>query len=91
MIFQDDRTPEQKKTPHLIVLGTDRFLSGWGKAEGGKSYAGWAVPVGQVDKMEQRIRGRSDMQRVRVVGANYRPPAGPGHCHIYASAFSEEM
>ena len=40
MIFQDDRTPEQKKTHTLIVLATDRFMSGWGMAKNGVSYAG---------------------------------------------------
>lgn len=85
MIFQDDRTPEQKKIPHVIVLATDRFMSGWGGAKGGPSYAGWAVPLNKADEVERRIRGRAEMRRVRIVGATYRPKAGPGHCHIYAS------
>ena len=37
MKFIDDRTPEQRKTHHVLWGGTDTFLSGWGKAEGGPS------------------------------------------------------
>jgi len=83
VIFKDDRTPEQKRTHTLIVLMTDRFLSGWGMAEGGPSYAGWACTPDTVNTIEQRIRNRSDAKRVRIVLGDYRPPAGPGHCHIY--------
>ena len=83
MIFVDDRTEEQKETHPLIVMMTDSFLSGWGEARDGPSYAGWAVPVEDVDAMESRIRQRSDAKRVRIVSSDYRPPSGPGHCHIY--------
>ena len=40
MILEDDRTKAQQGW--LICLMTDRCLSGWGKATGGPSYAGWA-------------------------------------------------
>jgi len=83
MIFQDDRTPAQRLTHPLIVMMTDRFLSGWGLAGSGPSYAGWACRVELVDQVKQRIRQRSDATRVRVVGRSYRPPRGSGHCHIY--------
>ena len=85
MILKDERTPEQHKTHTLIVLMTDRFMSGWGQATGGYSYAGWACTPALLDTIEQRIRARSDAMRVRIVGGNYRPPAGPGHCHIYVA------
>ena len=85
MFVQDDRTPEQMKIPHLIVMMTDAFMSGWGEAEGGPSYAGWAVTEGYVNSVESRVRNRSDARRVRIVLSTYRPPSGPGHCHIYAS------
>ena len=83
MTLRDDRTPEQKETHRTIVLMTDRFMSGWGLATGGPSYAGWAVEDGYINACESRIRGRSDSSRVRIVGGNYRPPSGPGDCHIY--------
>ncbi len=83
MVLVDDRTDEQKTSHPMIVLMTDKFMSGWGAATGGPSYAGWAVSVDDVDAMETRIRERSDAKNVRIVSSDYRPPSGPGHCHIY--------
>ncbi len=85
MIYVDDRTPDQKRTHTIIVLMTDRFMSGWGQAAGGPSYAGWACRPEQADAIEQCIRARSDARRVRVVRGNYRPPSGAGHCHVYVA------
>jgi hypothetical protein len=85
MITQDDRTPQQKQTHTLIVIMTDSFMSGWGLAEGGPSYAGWACQPQIIDMVEARIRARDDARRVRIVLGNYRPPTGPGHCHIYVA------
>ena len=86
MTFQDDRTPEQKTTHTLIVMMTDSFLSGWGGASGGLSYAGWACTPDMLDVIEQRIRNRSDAKRVRVVSGDYRPkPGACKHCHIYVA------
>lgn len=83
MYMQDDRTCEQRRTHTVIVLMTDRVLSGWGKAQGGASYAGWACTPGELDACERWVRSRSDARRVRVVGGAYRPRAARGHCHIY--------
>ncbi len=83
MILQDDRTTEQRQTHREIVLMTDRHLSGWGMAEGGPSYAGWAFEDGDLSRVLGEVAARSDAMRVRVVGGDYRPPSGPGHCHIY--------
>jgi len=91
MIFVDDRTPEMKDRPHMIVLATDKFMSGWGEAKGGPSFAGWAVTFDELADVCQVVRGRREMKNVRLVGANYRPPGGPGHCHIYVhSSLKEE-
>lgn len=84
-IMQDDRTPEQRKTHTLIVLGTDSFMSGWGQAKNGASYAGWACTPDTIDAVEDRIRARSDMKRVRIVGGDYRPGPYCAHCHIYVA------
>jgi hypothetical protein len=82
MELDDDRTPEQRKSHRLIVAGTDTFMSGWGKACDGVSYAGWACLPEQVNTVERWVRSRSDMKRVRVVSGNWRPK-GTGHAHIY--------
>jgi hypothetical protein len=83
MILHDDRTAEEKVTHRGIVMMTDRFLSGWGAAEGGPSYAGWAFQDGEEANVLDSVERRADAMRVRLVYGNYRPPSGPGHCHIY--------
>ena len=82
MKLEDDRTPEQKQTHPWLVIGTDSFLSGWGKAAGGVSYAVWSCRHEDVDKVERWVRSRCDMKRVRVTHGEYHP-RGNGHCHIY--------
>lgn len=83
MILQDDRSKEQKETHSIIIMGTDRCLSGWGEARGGPSYAGWACRPKDARKVEGWVRSRSDMMRVRTVFGGYKPPRGAGHVHIY--------
>lgn len=82
MILQDDRTAEQRETHQHLIIGTDSFLSGWGKADGGTSYAAWACTEGQRKRVLQWVESRGDMKRVRETYGTYRP-SGRGHCHIY--------
>jgi hypothetical protein len=79
----DDRTPEQKATHRWAVAMTDSFMSGWGKAQGGASYAAWAIgPDDSINEAERWVRGRSDAKRVRVVDLNsWRPKAK--HTSVY--------
>lgn len=88
MIIKDDRTPEQRKTHAYLVVGTDSFLSGWGGAEGGASYAAWACEDKHVEKVEAWVRARDEMKRVRVVCEDEEKPYRPNpdicaHLHIY--------
>jgi hypothetical protein len=91
MDIQDDRSSDQKLTHRYLVVGTDRFLSGWGRAEGGASYAAWACKTSEeVDKAMAWVGGRSVRRRVRLVvenpskGYTYRPKADCcAHLHIY--------
>ena len=82
MDMQDDRTAEEMDTHPTLVVGTDRFMAGWGKAEGGASYAAWACRPDDERRVLDWVESRSDMKRVRVVAGEYRP-SGAGHCHIY--------
>jgi hypothetical protein len=86
MEIQDDRTPEQKKTHTVLVVMTDRFLSGWGRASGGASVAAWACGTSQeVTDAERWVSGRSDALRVRTVydsPRRYRPRSA-AHFHVY--------
>lgn len=85
METKDDRTEEQKLTHRWAVVGRDRFMSGWGGAEGGYSRCAWACGPGvSLDRVENWVRRRSDMQYVNLVDLNtYRPPRSTAHFHIY--------
>jgi hypothetical protein len=80
--YQDDRTPEQRATHTWAVAATDRFMSGWGGAKGGVSVAAWACPFAELRQVEDYVRSRSEMKRVRVVKLDaWRPRAA--HVHVY--------
>ena len=85
MIIKDDRTTEQVATHYMAVVARDTFMSGWGGAEGGASRCAWACdPDVDINRVEQWVRNRSDMQYVSVVSLDtYRPPLGTAHFHIY--------
>jgi hypothetical protein len=84
MIFKDDRTLEQRTTHTMAVIGTDSFMSGWGLAKNGMSYAGWACRPEDLPDCEAMVESRSEMKRVRVVLANtYRPKAAHTHIYVY--------
>ena len=82
----DDRTPAERTTHPILIVGTDSFMSGWGKAEGGTSYAAWACRQEDERAVLEWVERRGDMKRVRVTfdlpSAPYRPK-GRGHLHIY--------
>jgi hypothetical protein len=82
-VIEDDRTPEQKQTHRVLVLGTDSFMSGWGQARNGASYAAWACTSADAHKVLAWVESRSEMKRVRVVGSDYRPGRYCAHLHIY--------
>jgi hypothetical protein len=83
-ITQDDRTDQDKQDLTILVIGTDRFLSHWGHAEGGTSIAAWACTPDTVNPVERWVRNRGDMKRVRIADARtYRPPQTCAHFHIY--------
>ncbi len=81
----DDRTANEKKTHTLGVVGTDTFMSGWGLANNGMSYAVWACTSDDVDVIEERVRNRGDMKRVRIVTLNGYKARGAKHTHIYVA------
>ncbi len=83
-IIVDERTDAQRETHTWAVVGTDTFLSGWGGATDGESYAAWATTYDNLDATERMVLARVDMRRVRVVSLKgYRPRAA--HTHIYIS------
>jgi hypothetical protein len=86
MRIRDDRTKAEKVSHTWLVIGTDTFLSGWGKAKDGASYAVWACLPSNRQKVLAWVESRSDMKRVResseAYGFKYHPSA-TGDCHIY--------
>jgi len=82
MKIVDDRTKEEKKTHVYLICGTDSFMSGWGRAKNGVSYAVWACKPEHLSKVKRWVESRSEMKRVRLVTDPYKPK-GKGHCHIY--------
>lgn len=81
-VLVDERTEAQRKTHTHAVVGTDSFMSGWGEAANGMSYAGWAFKDGEMAQALGAVNSRPEMKRVRVVTLDgYRPQAA--HAHIY--------
>lgn len=83
MTYVDDRTDEQRRTHTVLVVMTDTFMSGWGEAEGGLSYAAWACEPRDMQAVYRWVKSRTDALRVRIVHGDYRP-RGCTHCHVYA-------
>lgn len=80
----DDRDADQRGTHHVGIVMTDRFLSWWGRAQGGLSIAVWAATPADAKVVERAVRGRSDASRVRVVDLRtWRRPRKAAHLHIY--------
>tara|TARA_Y100001972_G_scaffold96053_1_gene118399 strand:- start:392 stop:703 length:312 start_codon:yes stop_codon:yes gene_type:complete len=64
-MIEDRRTEEQKQKLKYFVMGTDTFLSGWGRAKDGISYAVWFCETKeQRQKLTYFVKSRSDMKRV---------------------------
>ena len=79
----DDRTPEQKKTHTVLITATDRFLSGWGDAEGGLSKCAWACEKKNWCKVLAWVNNRSDMKYVNANFSGGWYPQNAKHVHIY--------
>jgi hypothetical protein len=77
-MIQDDRTPEQKTTHTNLAGGRDSFMSGWGEAEGGASYAYWACTDASVDAVTRWVESRGD-----ITVSLYNPASKAKHTHVY--------
>lgn len=88
-IRQDDRSPEEKAATIGFWVATDRFLSGWGDAQGISYVACPVVSEEDSARVETRFRLRREFKRVRFVGATWRPRLREGdHLHIYDTTAS---
>lgn len=82
MKIKDDREGIQRSRLSVLVGGKDKFMSGWGGARKGISYAYWACEPDDAETVERWVRSRSD---IRSIGRRAKPPQGTthDHCHIY--------
>ena len=87
MITKDDRNETELLTHNWAVVATDKFMSGWGGAKGGKSRVAWAVDhVNKTSDLFKWVKNRSDMKYVNIVNLkNYRVPRGTAHFHVYVA------
>ena len=82
----DDRTPAEVKSTIGFWLATDKSMSGWGGASGGRSIV--ACPCINADdayKVEKHFNARPEFKRVRWVSGNRLNIrlGSNDHCHIY--------
>lgn len=86
MKLDDNRTGLERTTHTEAVVMTDAFMSGWGGATGGKSYAAWAydpTDTRVAKAVLEWVERRTDARRVRVVSLKGWKPRAV-HTHIYA-------
>lgn len=83
-IIADNRTAEQRLTHTVFVRGVDKFMSGWGLAQGGTSVAAWACRPEDLPVVETRVRSRGDLSRI-TVARRLRATPGCAHIHIYVA------
>lgn len=85
--WNDKRTPEQKLTHYHGIACNDKFLSGWGKAEGGISVCIWVVhkdEYSRIHYLQGWLNGRSEMRRHRTVDLRkWRARNTMAHVSIY--------
>lgn len=72
----------------VLVGGVDSFMSGWGDADGGKSYAFWGCRPEDEVAVREWVGHRDEIRRVRVVvhSTTSKPPvqmSARDHCHVY--------
>ena len=84
--IKDDRTDAEKAVTIGFVVATDRGLSGWGGATGGRSIV--ARPIRDPEECDRVLRlfeDRAGFLRVRYAsGSAYKPRLHSGdHLHIY--------
>jgi hypothetical protein len=80
----DDRTDKQRETHYSLCVATDSFLSWMGRGRGmcQRSIAAWACEPRDYIYVEQWVRNRAEMKRVRRATHRIKGRKGD-HIHIY--------
>lgn len=81
-VCQDDRKYMIHGAYTQLIGGVDSCMSGWGRAEGGRSLAYWACKPEDVPAVRVWVRARSEFKRV---DQRYGIPrlGMNDHCHVY--------
>jgi len=67
MKIEDRRNEAEKQSHKVYVVARDKFLSGWGMAQGGTSYIAWACADDEVAQcVEKKIVFKPEMKNVRI-------------------------
>lgn len=83
-IVKDDRTEEQRQTHRWLVVGTDTWMSGWGRAAGGLSVCAWAYRTAdEASAAAARVKECANLARVRIVHDDRYKPRVAKHFHVY--------
>ena len=65
-----------------FIGGIDTCMSGWGGAEGGRSFAIWACRTGDADAVMEWVKSRGDIKKVRVIAGSLTTKPND-HIHVY--------
>ena len=85
-MIKDDRTSAEIESTIGFMLATDKGMSGWGSARGGRSIVACpCVTADDADKVEKHFNSRPEFKRVRWVSGNRLNIriGSNDHCHIY--------
>ena len=94
-IIQDDRSKlEGRRAFTFLVGGRDSFMSGWGRAEGGASWAFWACRPEDRLAVERWVADREELRYRRTIELTAseasaerirraRLPRNFTHLHVY--------
>lgn len=81
-MIEDRRTEEDKTTHTCFVVAYDKFMSGWGKTQGGSSYVTWACKPEHLCKVEDWVCGRGDMAGIFTTDDEEKFPRLGNYDHL---------
>ena len=69
--WDDKRAPEHHETHTVAVAAVDRFMSGWGAADGATRIAVWVCKPEHSDAVRAWVKGRDEMLNVKETGTDH--------------------
>jgi len=83
MTVKDRRTTQDRLTHTWLVTATDKSMSGWGLASGGRSKVAWACKPEDLDKVLSWVEDRDEMKFVNANKADKWRPRNFAHLSFY--------